>query len=54
MKYRKRINIDSKLVRKYTYKNFKLKKKLPLDKYKINKINYTICVSYWGQKKKRL
>ena len=53
MKYRKKINIDSKLVRKYTYKNFKLKKQLSLDKDKINKIYYTIYVSYWGQKKKR-
>lgn len=45
-KYVKRIGGNSRVVERYTYKNFKLKKSFSIDKNRIKKISYTKYLSY--------
>nr|YP_009667630.1 Ycf66 [Cololejeunea lanciloba]QCW58406.1 Ycf66 [Cololejeunea lanciloba] len=47
IKYKKKSNVSSEFERKNIYKNLKLPKELLLSKFKIDKINYTVHISYW-------
>lgn len=48
------MEIDSKIGKRYTYKNFKLKKNFSIDKNRIKKISYTKHLSHYeGEQKKK-
>lgn len=46
-------NIASEFEKRYTYKNFKLKKHFSVNRQKIDGIYYTIHVSYCREKEKK-
>nr|YP_009545092.1 hypothetical protein [Gymnomitrion concinnatum]AZB86878.1 hypothetical protein [Gymnomitrion concinnatum] len=45
-KYVKKMEIDSRVEKRYTYKNFKLKKNFSINKNRIEKISYTKHLSH--------
>nr|QWW92253.1 hypothetical protein [Rhaphidolejeunea foliicola] len=50
IKSKKKYNFSSEFEANNTYKSFKLIKDLSITKLKIDKINYTIHISYWKKK----
>jgi len=48
--YRKRIEMDSKVQTRYTYKNYKLKSRYYINKEKLKRVLYPKHISYWKKK----